>query len=68
MLPESLSNDLCSLHPGEPKLTLSAIMRVKPDGQVVHTEIVESVITSHHRGVYEEIEDMKRESDDQGKQ
>ncbi len=28
MLPEKLSNDLCSLHPGEPKLTLSILMKV----------------------------------------
>ena len=28
MLPEALSNDVCSLHPGEPKLVLSCLMTV----------------------------------------
>jgi len=30
MLPEILSNDRCSLHPGSPKLTLSILLRVDP--------------------------------------
>lgn len=56
MLPEALSNDLCSLHPGEPKLTLSVLMTIDSHGQVKHTDIVEGVIESKHRGVYEDIQ------------
>jgi ribonuclease R len=41
MLPEILSNDLCSLHPGEPKLVLSAVMTIDPNGYVNHTDIIE---------------------------
>ena len=55
MLTEVLSNDLCSLHPGEPKLTLSCIMEIDHQGYVKHTDIVESIIESEHRGIYEEI-------------
>lgn len=56
MLPEALSNDVCSLHPGEPKLVLSCIMTVNRQGIVEHTELVEGIIESVHRGVYEEIQ------------
>jgi ribonuclease R len=55
MLPEVLSNDLCSLHPGEPKLTLSCVMEIDHHGFVKHTDIVESIIQSGHRGIYEEV-------------
>jgi ribonuclease R len=55
MLPEILSNDLCSLHPGEPKLVLSAVMTIDPKGYVKHTDIVEGIIESQHRGVYDAI-------------
>lgn len=56
MLPEEISNDLCSLHPGEPKLVLSCIMTVDRHGIVKKTELVEGIIESAHRGVYEEIQ------------
>lgn len=59
MLPEVLSNDLCSLKPGTPKLTLSALMEIDSSGHVRHTDIVEWVIESAHRGVYEMIQDMR---------
>ena len=55
MLPEILSNDLCSLHPGTMKLTLSAVMTIDPRGYVRHTDIVEGIIESQHRGVYDDI-------------
>ncbi len=55
MLPEILSNDLCSLHPGTRKLTLSCVMTVDPRWYVKHTDIVEGIIESQHRGVYDDI-------------
>lgn len=62
MLPERLSNDLCSLHPGSPKFALSCLMLVDRTGRVKHTEIVEGIIESQKKGVYEEIyESMKAE-------
>jgi ribonuclease R len=55
MLPEILSNDLCSLHPGTMKLTLSAVMTIDAKWYVKHTDIVEGIIESQHRGVYDDI-------------
>ena len=49
MLPEILSNDLCSLHPGEPKLTLSIVMRLRGDGTVVGSFLTEGVIQSQQK-------------------
>ena len=55
MLPEALSNGACSLNAGEDKYALSCIMDVDPDGNVVKSEITESLINSKVRGVYSEI-------------
>ena len=55
MLPEILSNDRCSLHPGGPKLTLSIIMRVDSMGNVRESYVTESVIESMKKGVYDEV-------------
>ncbi len=67
MLPEILSNDLCSLHPGTMKLTLSAVMTIDAQWYVKHTDIVEGIIESQHRGVYDDIYKMMgNESIDNG--
>lgn len=58
MLPEKLSNELCSLRPGEDKLTFSAFMEITSSGEVVDYDIVESVIHSHHRFTYEEVQQI----------
>lgn len=55
MLPEILSNDRCSLHPGSPKLTLSILLRVDPSWQVKESFVTESVIESEKKWVYEDI-------------
>lgn len=49
MLPEKLSNDLCSLHPGGPKYTLSCMILLDAEGRVRHTEIVEGIIESRKK-------------------
>lgn len=49
MLPEILSNDLCSLHPGGPKLTLSIFLRIDRQGFVKESFVTEGVIESRHR-------------------
>ena len=56
MLPESLSNELCSLQPGKEKLTYSCIMEVSPDAQVVEYTIQPSIIISKKRFTYEEVQ------------
>ncbi len=56
MLPERLSNELCSLRPDEDRLTFSAIMVLNKKLNVVDYQIVESVIRSKRRFSYEEVQ------------
>lgn len=56
MLPEKLSNKVCSLRPEEDKLAYSIIMEVSPYGAVKDYEIAETIIRSHHRFTYEEAQ------------
>jgi len=58
MIPERLSNILCSLRPHEDRLTYSVLMHVTPKGVVTHYEIRESVIRSKRRFTYEEVEEL----------
>lgn len=55
MLPETLSNGVCSLNAGEDKLTLSALMHFDRDGEMTRYEFRKSVIRSRVRGVYSEV-------------
>ena len=54
MLPERLSNDLCSLMPDVDRLTLSAVMDIE-NGRVVDHRLVKSVIHSHARLTYQAV-------------
>jgi ribonuclease R len=56
MLPERLSNVICSLVPGKPRLTFSVIMQVSSTGEVRNYRIEETVIESKYRFTYEETE------------
>ncbi len=57
MLPERLSNGLCSLRPDEDKLTYSVFIRLEPEtGKVISSEIAKTVIRSVMRFSYEEAE------------
>ncbi len=58
MLPERLSNDLCSLRPGEDRLTMSCLMDVDERGRVHDYRICEGVIRSAYRLVYEDVQDF----------
>ncbi|MFW6214725.1 MAG: ribonuclease R [Alkalispirochaetaceae bacterium] len=62
MLPERLSNDLCSLRPKEDRLAYSVIMQLDSRGEVHNSEIVETVIRSHQRFSYEEAEGILKGS------
>ncbi len=53
MLPEKLSNKLCSLRPGEPKLTFSAVFELTSEGKVVKQWFGRTVINSDYRFAYE---------------
>ena len=58
MIPERLSNILCSLRPDEDRLTYSILMTVTPKGIVTDYEIRETVIRSARRFSYEEVESL----------
>ena len=53
MLPEKLSNRLCSLRPGEDKLTFSAVFEMTPEGKVTGCWFGRTVIRSDYRFAYE---------------
>ena len=56
MLPEKLSNKLCSLRPHEEKLTFSAVFEMTPLGRVAGQWFGRTVINSDHRFSYEEAQ------------
>lgn len=56
MLPEKISNHLCSLRPNEDRLTYSAMMIVSPRGVVKDYTIEPSIIHSKRRFTYEEVQ------------
>jgi ribonuclease R len=58
MLPERISNELCSLRPHEDKLTFSAIFRMTAKGEIKHRWIGRTVIHSNHRFTYEEAQEI----------
>ncbi|MCK9582609.1 MAG: VacB/RNase II family 3'-5' exoribonuclease [Endomicrobiales bacterium] len=58
MLPESLSNGLCSLVPHQERLTMSVFMDIDLHGKVIHRRIANTVIHSVHRFTYDEVEEI----------
>lgn len=56
MLPEKLSNDLCSLRPNEEKLTFSAVFELDDEAQVLNEWFGRAVILSDRRFTYEEAQ------------
>ncbi len=63
MLPKELSNGVCSLNPNEDKLTLSAVMTVDRNGNVIDHEIHESIIKSKERMNYEDVSNILENHD-----
>jgi len=58
MLPEHISNVLCSLRPNEDKLTFSAIFQVSPNGNIKQHWLGKTIIHSDHRFTYEEVQEI----------
>lgn len=58
MLPERISNELCSLRPKEDKLTFSAIFYINNKAEIKKTRIEKTVIHSNHRFTYEEVQNI----------
>jgi ribonuclease R len=55
MLPENLSNNICSLVPNETRLTISCDMEIDDEGKVVNYKIYPSFIKSYQRMTYSKI-------------
>ncbi len=58
MLPEALSNNLCSLQENQDRLTLSVVMNVGFDGKVCDFKIVNGIIKTKHRMTYTDVSKM----------
>ncbi|HVG41740.1 MAG TPA: ribonuclease R [Chitinophagaceae bacterium] len=58
MLPEHISNFLCSLRPHEDKLTFSAVFQMTPKGVVKEYWVGKTIIHSDHRFTYEEVQEI----------
>lgn len=58
MLPERLSNGVCSLRPHEDKLTYSCFMEINPGGKLVDYSVEEVLINSKQRFVYDEVQEI----------
>lgn len=57
MLPEKLSNGVCSLRPNEDKLTFSVVVEMNDTGEVLQTWIGKTIIHSVRRFTYEEAQE-----------
>ncbi|WP_245605310.1 ribonuclease R [Thermonema rossianum] len=57
MLPERLSNDLCSLRPHEDRLTFSAVFEVDKNARVLNSWFGRTIIHSQRRFTYEEAQE-----------
>lgn len=58
MLPEVLSNGVCSLRPNEDKLTFAAIFEITPEAKIIDTWIGRTIIHSDRRFAYEEVQEI----------
>lgn len=58
MLPERLSNGICSLNPNVDRLTQSAIMEIDQKGRVVKHTVTQTVIKTTFRMTYSDVNDI----------
>lgn len=58
MLPENLSNNVCSLVPDEDRFTVTAILNFDRNGNLLKKEFARSVIRSHHRFTYTTVKQI----------
>jgi ribonuclease R len=68
MLPEELSNGLCSLNPNVDRLCFVCEMTVTPRGEVTRSRFFDGVMRSHARLTYEEAAEILAESKPRSKQ
>ena len=58
MLPERISNELCSLRPHEDKLSFSCIFQISAKGEIKQHWIGKTVMHSNHRYTYEDVQEI----------
>ncbi len=63
MLPEALSNNLCSLNPNVDRLVMVCEMEIHPTGRILHYDFMEGVIKSHARLTYNQVHTMMEKND-----
>lgn len=64
MLPKDISNGICSLNPNENKLTLSVIMTIDKNGNLLDFDLKKSIINSCVKGIYSEINKILANEED----
>lgn len=65
MIPQRLSNGICSLNPQVPRLTMSCEMEIDLSGSILHHEIFQSVIQTSERMTYSAVNAILEEGDTQ---
>ena len=68
MLPERLSNGICSLNQGEDRLTLSCLMDIDDTGAIIRHKITEAVIRVDERMSYTDVKNILEDSDPAAKE
>ncbi len=63
MLPEKISNELCSLRPHEDKYTFSAVFQITNRAEIKHTWLGRTIIHSNHRFSYDEVQEIIEKKD-----
>ena len=58
MLPEKLSNQICSLRPNEDKLCFSCIVELDKNGKIIKSNFKKTVINSDYRFSYDEVQEI----------
>jgi ribonuclease R len=58
MLPEKISNELCSLRPNETKFTFSAVFEINTQAQIKNYWLGKTIIHSNHRFAYEDVQEI----------
>lgn len=64
MLPQRLSNGICSLHPNVDRLTMSAIMEIDHNGGIIDYDIHPSIIHSDYRMTYSDVNAIITDQDE----
>ena len=63
MLPEKLSNGICSLNPNVDRFTLSLFMEISSEGNVLNHQLVKGVIRSVERMTYNNVNSILEDND-----